>query len=188
MLGSQRFKMFSYNSNTKILSGIEIPPFYHQNMTIGQVICHYLQREPGKIVQSCYDDGVDLTASEMAKLASRIAKNLEREGFKFGDVVGLVVKNTTYVAPVVLGCLLLGCPISTLDPTFEVAEVFNIFNQTHPKVVFCDHDNFETVTEALKRCDNQSEIVTIDKKLPGEWAFRNLNFYEFLICRCSFRH
>lgn len=150
-----------------MLSGPEIPPFYHQNVTIGQVIMHYLQREPSKIVQACFDDGVELSGAEMAKLATRIAGNLKREGLQLGDVIGLVVKNTTYVAPVVLGCFLVGCPVSTMDPTFDVAEVVNIFKQTKPKLVFCDHDNWRVVIEALKQCDNKSEALTVDEKLIG---------------------
>lgn len=161
-------KMFSFDQQTKVLSGVVIPPFYHPHVTVGQVIVNYLQREPSKVVQTCYDDGVELTAGEMVKLSLRIAKNLTRESFKLGDVIGLVVKNTTYVAPVVLGCLLVGCPISTLDPTFDVKEVANIFKQTKPKLVLCDHDNLEIVTKALHQCDNESEILTIDEKIEGK--------------------
>lgn len=161
-------KMFSYDNKAKILSGMNVLPFFHPNVTIGQVIMHYLQREPSKIVQSCYDDGVDLTAGEMAKLASRISGTLTKEGFKFGDVIGLVAKNTTYVAPVVLGCFLVGCPVSTLDPTFDSNEVANIFRQTRPKLVFCDHDNYDVVVEALNNCNNGSEAVTVDESLPGK--------------------
>jgi 4-coumarate--CoA ligase len=165
--------MFSFDSQSKVLSGIPIPPFFHPNVTIGQVIMHYLQREPAKVVQACYDDGVELTAGEMAKLASRIAKNLSSEGFKVGEVVGLVAKNTTYVAPVVLGCMLVGCPVSTLDPTFDSNEVANIFKQTKPKLVFCDHDNFETVTEALQDCGNECEVITVDEILPGSLSIES---------------
>jgi 4-coumarate--CoA ligase len=165
--------MFSFDKEAKVLSGIKIPPFFHPSVGIGQVIFHYLQRDPTRIVQSCYDDGVELSAGEMAKLASRLAKNLQRENLELGDVIGLAVKNTTYAAPVVLGCMLLGCPISTLDPTFDVSEIENIFKQTNPKLVFCDHDNFSIVTEALKRCENNCEIVTIDDKIEGNLSFFN---------------
>ena len=161
--------MFSYDSSSKVLSGMKLPSFYHPSVGIGQVIYHYLQRDPSKIVQSCYDDGVDLSAGEMSKLATRLAKNLLREKLEIGNVVGLVAKNTTYVAPVMLSCLFIGCPISTLDPTFDVVEIANIFKQTKPKLVFCDHDNFDAVAEALKRCENSSEIVTVDKKTAGEF-------------------
>lgn len=161
-------KMFTFDKETKVLSGIKVPAFYHPSVSIGQVIFHYLQRDPSRIVQSCYDDGVELSAGEMSKLASRLAKNLQRENLQIGNVVGLAVKNTTYVAPVVLGCMLLGCPISTLDPSFDIPEIVNIFKQTKPKLVFCDHDNLDVVTEALKRCENDSEVLTVDKKIPGK--------------------
>lgn len=160
--------MFSYDSKTKVLSGYKIPPFYHPSVGIGQVIYHYLQRDPSKVVQACYDDGVELTAGELCKLATRVAKNLLRDNLEIGNVVGLVAKNTTYVAPIVLGCLFIGCPVSTLDPTFDVNEIVNIFKQTKPKLVFCDHDNIEIVAEALRRCENSSEIITVDEKLEGE--------------------
>lgn len=160
--------MFSYDQQTKVLKGVEIAPFYHPNTTIGQVIMNFLQREPSKVVQACYDDGVELTAGEMAKFGLKIAKNLTKEGMKLGDVIGMVVKNTTYVAPTVLGCLLVGCPISTLDPTFDVVEICNIFKQTKPKLVFCDQDNYENVVESLKRCGNESQVLTIDEKVEGE--------------------
>lgn len=161
--------MFSYDSKAKVLSGYKIPPFYHPSVSIGQVIYHYLQRDPNKIVQSCYDDGVDLTAGEMSKLASRLAKNLLKEGLEIGNVVGLVAKNTTYATPVLLSCMFIGCPVSTLDPTFDVSEIVNIFKQTKPKLVFCDHDNIDVVSEGLRRCENNTKIVTVDEKVEGDF-------------------
>lgn len=161
------YKMFSYNKEKKVLSGPEIPQFYERNVSLGQVILHYLQRDPTKIVQTCFDDGVELSGEEMAKLATRIAGNLKHEGMQLGDVIGLVAKNTTYVAPAFLACCFIGCPVSTVDPTFDVSEVANIFRQSKPKMVFCDHDNWRSVTEALQQCNNKSETLTVDEKLIG---------------------
>lgn len=184
--------MFAYDSETNILSGRDVQPFYHPHVTLGQTIMHYLQREPSKVVQTCYDDGVELTAGEMAKLALRIAKNLAKAGYRLGDIVGLVSKNTTYVAPVILGCLLVGCPISTLDPSFDVGEIANIFKQTKPKLVFCDHDNLDQVAEALKRCALDSERITVDEKVEGLFRHGEGMFvgcaHEFFIYRCSSCH
>jgi 4-coumarate--CoA ligase len=159
--------MFSFDSETKVLSGIQLEPFYHHHLTAGQFLLHYLQREPTKVIQVCYDDGVEMMAGEIAKLGLRVAKNLTKEGFKQGDVIGLVVKNTTYVAPLVLACLLIGTPVSTLDPTFDDKEIANIFRQTRPKLVFCDHDNWDMVVDALNQCDSEAEILTIDEKMTG---------------------
>lgn len=166
--------MFSFDPQSRVLSGFPIPPFFSENVTIGQVIMHYLQREPTKVVQVSYDDGVELTAAEMAKLSSRIAKNLTSEGFKVGEVIGMVAKNTTYVTPIVLGCMLVGCPISTLDPTFDSSEVMNIFKQTQPKLVFCDHDNFDVVSQALMDCGNECEVITIDEILSGSLSIGSI--------------
>lgn len=158
-----------YNRDTKILSGAQIEPFYYPFVSAGQMVLHYLQRDPSKIVQVNYDDGVELSAGELAKLGLRIAKNLSSmEGLKQGDVIGLVVKNTSYVAPLILGSLLIGSPCNTLDPTFEENEIAQIFHQTTPKIIFCDHDNWEVVVEALKRCKNTSEVWSIDEKMAGD--------------------
>lgn len=160
-------KMFSYDSESKILSGYQVFPFFHQNVGVGQIIHHYLQKEPNRIVQVCYDDGVELTAGEMLKLSSRIAKSLLKLELKFGDVVGLVVKNTTYVTPVVLACLLVGTPCSTLDPTFDANEIANIFEQTKPKLVFCDADNYDRVADSLNSCGNECQVITVDESVEG---------------------
>lgn len=65
-----------------------------------------------------------------------------------------------------------------MDPTFDVSEVSNIFRQTHPKLVFCDSDNVEVVTESLKRCDLDSEAITVDEKFEG---FRHaIELFELL--------
>ena len=158
-----------YNRESKILSGSQIEPFYHPTVSAGQMVLHYLQRDPSKIIQANYDDGVELTAGELAKLGLRVAKNLSfMEGLKQGDVIGLVVKNTTYVAPLILGSLLIGSPCNTLDPSFEENEIAQIFQQTMPKMIFCDHDNWEVVIEALKRCESSSEVWNKKKKIAGD--------------------
>lgn len=159
--------MFHYNRESKILSGVQLEPFFHQNLNCGQIALHYLQREPNKIVQINYDDGVELSAGEMAKLGLRIAKNLLNEGLTLNDVIGLVAKNSTYVAPLVLGSLLTGTPCNTLDPSFDEREISHIFKQTNPKIIFCDCDNWEVVIEALKRCESRAEVWTVDKKIAG---------------------
>lgn len=165
----------SFDPKTKILSAAYSPPLYHQNVSIGQLAMHYLLRDSSKVVQVCFDDGVELTAGEMAKLGSRIAHNLFKAGLDLGDVIGMVAKNSTYVTPIVLGCFLNGCPVSTVDPTFEINEIANMFKQTKPKLVFCDHENWRTVVEALRLCGNASKAVTVDEKLLGvtkcSWIF-----------------
>lgn len=172
--------MFHFNRETKVLSGIQVEPFYHQNVTAGQLALHYLQRDPKKIIQVNYDDGVEMSAGEMSKLSLRIAKNLLMEGLNFKDVIGVVAKNSTYVAPLILASLLIGTPCNTLDPTFDEREISHIFKQTNPKIVFCDHDNWDVVIEAMKRCESEVEVWTVDEKIAGKFLkflrLRKLNF------------
>lgn len=56
-----------------------------------------------------------MTCGEIAKLTENFAKNMIKQGFTEGDVVGIVGRNSPYVAPVIFGCPTIGLPISPVD-------------------------------------------------------------------------
>lgn len=154
----------SYDRDTKVLSGTEAASIYDEDETLGQFLLRNLRKNPSQIVQTNHDDGAQITAGEMAAFGCRIAKSLSKE-LKFGDVVGLTASNTNYVAPLALGCFLSGMSVSTTDTSFDSKEIAHIFGQTKPKMVFCDHDKFHDVIEALKLCNIECEVTTIDRKV-----------------------
>lgn len=156
----------SFNETTKVLSGEIVPPFYHPNLTIGRFCLHYLQRDPFRVIQTNHDDGMTITAGEMATMGQKIAINLSKD-FKVGDVVGFVGKNTKFAAPLVLGCFLAGTPFSPVDQSYSYKEMSHIFNLTKPKIVFCDEEFIDETRKALENTNNQCEIVSIDKKVEG---------------------
>lgn len=173
----------SYDHNTKILSGIEAPPLYHPNLTLGEFFLHYLHRDSTRIVQTNHDDGVEMSAGEMAQLGCRIASSLLNQ-LETGDVIGIVCKNTTYVAPLVLGGILAGTPISAVDPVFSSKEIAHVFDLTKPKMVFCDVDNLGKLNESLRQCGIDCKVLTVDEKITGsnhlldltETSDKNLQF------------
>lgn len=152
----------SYDYRTNILSGASVPQLFHSNASVGQVIIHYLLRDASRIIQTNFDDGVELSAGKIAKLGSITAANLSTL-IKVGDVVGFVVSNTTYVSPLILGCFIAGNPVSPCDPTYDSKEIAHIYKQTKPKLVFCDHDNYSEVQKALASCGIECEVWTVDE-------------------------
>lgn len=66
----------SYDYRTNILSGASVPQLFHSNTSVGQVIIHYLLRDASRIIQTNFDDGVELSAGKIAKLGSIAAANL----------------------------------------------------------------------------------------------------------------
>ncbi|XP_037041229.1 4-coumarate--CoA ligase 1-like [Bradysia coprophila] len=153
----------SYDRNTKILSGIEVPPLYHPNITLGEFLLHYLYRDSTRVIQTNHDDGVQITAGEMAKLGCQIAGGLLNH-IKIGDVLGIVCKNTSYVTPLVLGGFLAGTPVSTVDPTYRAKEIAHVFSLTKPKIVFCDKANLSEVKEGLRQCEVVCKVLTVDER------------------------
>lgn len=156
----------SYDRTTKILSGIETLSIYHPNLTLGEFLLHYLHRDSDRIVQTNHDDGVTMSAGEIARLGCQIAAGLLNH-IKVGDVIGIVCKNTSYVAPLVLGGILAGTPVSTVDPIYGSKEISHIFNLTKPNIVFCDGDNISEVKEGLRQCKIDCKVLTVDERIAG---------------------
>ena len=163
----------SFDRDTKVLSGIKTTPFYHPNLSIGEFLLHYLRRDPQRIIQTNHDDNKKMSGGEIANLGCIIAENLLKR-LKGGDVVGIMNKNTTLLAPLVLGCLFAGMPVSTSDPTYSSKEIAHIFKQTKPKIVFCDHDNWNSVVEALTMCEITFDVMTVDENLPNVRSLSDL--------------
>lgn len=151
----------SFNAETKIIGGPKYPLLFHPNASVGQVILHWLERSPNQVSQICHDDGKTLTCDELRTLSIRVALNLKEAGMKAGDVVGLVAKNSTNVVPIIIGCFLLGCPISSLDPEFVLKEVDHVLRHVKPKLIFCDHNAVSRMHEILAEHQIDSKIVSL---------------------------
>uniref|UniRef100_A0A6P4E2E9 4-coumarate--CoA ligase 1 n=1 Tax=Drosophila rhopaloa TaxID=1041015 RepID=A0A6P4E2E9_DRORH len=54
------------------------------------------------------------------------------------DVVGIAGTNTTYLMPVVLGCLLNGTPFHAVSPWHDEDTMKHLFSITRPRIIFCD--------------------------------------------------
>ncbi|CAG9808252.1 unnamed protein product [Chironomus riparius] len=171
--------MANYDPIKRILSGKRMPQIYEKFASVGQVVLHVLHKNPQKIFQVNDDDGIELTGSQIANMMINIARNMYKTGLRSGDVAGLCASNTTYIAPVILACLLLRLPINPIDKFFDVNQIVNTFGKTKPKIVFCDHDNVGNVMVALETMRSDAFIVTLTSRIG-----RLINIYDlFVECR-----
>ena len=150
-----------------IWNGPERPEIYHPQLPLGQLLLYCLEKTPLKVTQVCADSGVELTCDQMLKLMTNVAHNLMNLGIQTEDVVGIVAKNTTNLAPAVFGCILVGAKINPLDPSFIAQDIIQMYQQTKPKLVFCDHDNVERVQSAINTMKSNAKIILLTNKLPG---------------------
>lgn len=160
--------MAQYDSTTKILTSERLPQIYDPNISVGQVILNVMFRTPNKVIQISDDDGIEVTCSQMATMMTNIAKNLHKIGMKSGDVAGILAANTTYLSPTIFACLLLRLPINPVEKSFTVNQIVNIYRETKPKVIFCDHDIIDKLMAALDVLGYEATIVILTEKINGK--------------------
>lgn len=90
------------------------------------------------LLQISDTEGTALTNGEAITFAIRIAQHLKALGLKQDDVVGIAGTNTTYLMPVVLGCLLNGTPFHAVSPWHDEETMKHLFSITRPRIIFCD--------------------------------------------------
>jgi 4-coumarate--CoA ligase len=159
--------MAHYDSMTRILHGQKLPQVYSPNISVGQVILKKLYKTPDKVSQVCDDDGTELTCSDMATYMTNIAKHLSKLGFRSGDIAGLLATNSTYTAPTIFACSLIRMPLNPIDKSFSVNQIVQIYRQTQPKVVFCDHDAIDRLMAALGILESEATIIILTERIRG---------------------
>lgn len=150
-----------FDFERKIVKGRRIPHLFHPNVSIGQILLDFLEKSPEKIAQVNHDDGSTLTCEELRQLSIRVCLNLTEKGVKPGDVVGLIAKSSTYVAPIMIGCFLLRCPVVTLDPAFIVSEIDHVLKYVKPKLIFSDYNVVDNMRNFLKAFHSDAEVVSL---------------------------
>lgn len=159
--------MATFDSETRVWEGLNIPyPFSH-NTSIGAEILKKLEQTPERILNICHDDETSMTCNETRLASIRIAQNLTGLGLQKGDVVGIMCCNSTFLPCVVYGCLMIGAPINPLDTGFKKDDIKHMFEQTQPKLVICDADVYETVKLSLNEMGSNAMIITMREPVNG---------------------
>lgn len=159
--------MASFDAEEKIFSGEKFPQIYHDEVPLGQVLLYNCLKYSDKVIHIYGDSGVKLTCGQMSDLMKRVAIRLQKFNLQFGDVVGFVAANSTFLAPAVFGCVLLGLPINPLSVTLEIEVIVKVCKQTKPKLVFCDVAQVAKMREVLQTLKFEARIVTLDGKVEA---------------------
>ena len=159
-----------YDKETKIWRGIQNTSMFNPKMGLGELIIESMNKTPNKITQISVENDAYITCKEQRLRSIRVAQNLEKLGYKRGDIVALVARNGEKMAPILFGCLLIGCPVNTLDPSFDKHDLAHMLNSTRPKLIFSDFECLQQVKDACKITDLFSEIVVLEKPV-GEHKF-----------------
>lgn len=166
--------MVYYDFQTKVLHGSEPTPIYNPHASLGSIILHHLNKFPENVMQVCADDEREMICGELAKLMTNFAKNMLKQNFKQGDVVGIVGRNSTFITPVIFGCFLIATPISPVDSRWNDFSI--TFELTEPKIIFCDHNVAHKIKNYVDKKEKKVEIVVMTDKVEG---FRHVSeFFE----------
>lgn len=167
----------TFDAKNKIWHGPQKNTFLNTNAGLGEIILAILARTPNKITQISDDNGVTFTCKELRDRSIRLAENLVKKGYKFGDVVATVSRNNLDISAVIFGCNIIGAPVNCLDPTFTVKELCDLMLLTKPKLVFCETFNLANVEKALQNAEICAEVILVGEHLNGH-KHVNLLFVE----------
>ena len=174
--------MSSFDSETKTWSGPKVPRD-GENLTFREEVLNCLTEKPEKVFQISDDEGTELTFDETKTLSIRVAQNLKRFGVGKGDVVAVLMNNSTYVAPIVFGSIFLGAPLNPLvyGKGVTIDWVKHVFNTTKPKVFIMEQgmDAVEVLSETVKSLGFECTIFLV--KPQSEIQFSDVHSYEELI-------
>lgn len=157
----------TFDAKNKIWKGPQNKCVFNTNAGLGEILLAVLARSPNKITQISDNNGVALTCKELRDRSVRLAENLVKKGYKFGDMIATISRNNHDVSAVIFGCNIIGAPINCLDPSFTVEELANLLNITRPKLVFCETFNLANVKTALEKVGVRAEIILVGDTLEG---------------------
>lgn len=168
----------SYNPCTKSWFGPKNIPLYSNRVSLGSIALYSLGLHPDNIIQVYADDGSEMSARELQQDIIAVASSLKGKfRIEKGDVIGIVAKNTKYLAAVVFAALTVGAPISPMDPSLSSEEIAHLFNLTRPKLIFCDGAVVERLRIGLCSIKMQdTPIVVID----GRGGDKDISILELL--------
>lgn len=159
--------MATYDPETKVWAGPKVPYEFAPDTSIGAELLKNLALTPDRVLHISHDEGMSMTCKETRITSIRVAQNLAKLGFKNGDVFGFICRNGINLPPIIYGSIIIGSPINPLDVGFKIDDIKHMFEQTKPKLVFCDADVFETTKSALTELGNDAMIVTVRGKIDG---------------------
>ncbi|KAH8284999.1 hypothetical protein KR054_003755 [Drosophila jambulina] len=175
----------SYNEKDNVWSGAKRNSIFNYDSSVGKIIFNNMKNWPKNVCQINDTDGVVVTFDQAITWAIRIAQIFKKKGLRNPDIIGLAVRNSTYVMPLGVACLLNGTPFHTINPVMDegwyiaikgylqtsykefstLATMIHVLSITKPKIIFCDGKEYEKVRAATKGWE--SEIFTVTDPVQG---------------------
>ncbi|XP_037717362.1 4-coumarate--CoA ligase 1-like [Drosophila subpulchrella] len=155
----------TYDARERVWSGAQRVATYTDETSLGKIIFNIMKNWPKNVCQINDSDGVELTFEQAITWAVRIAQILKKNGLKHPDVIGITARNSTYVTPVAVACLLNGTPFHAVNPVSDEATLAHVFSITKPTVIFSDGLEYEKVRSATKGWEPQ--IFTVTDPIEG---------------------
>lgn len=157
----------TYNPEKKVWSGSKYETIYDANIGLGHLILTVLKKTPEMVTQISADTDIEITCHEMRMRTIKMASYLHEKGYKQGDVVGFIAKNSENLAPVVFACFALGLPVHVLSSMMNEHDIISMYSKTKPKIIFCDVDFVNTLQTAVNKMFLSPVINTLINKLDG---------------------
>lgn len=100
---------------------------------------------PEKTLEHHYESGVKLTASEILEKSKLCAQNLQKHGLQQGDIMIIFSQVNEDITPLIIGCLLIGVIVSSIDSDFGTNDTSHALNILQPKAIFYDEKFFPKI-------------------------------------------
>lgn len=158
--------MSEFDPVEKLWHGPKAPINIPTDVNLGDEILRILSKSPESIMVISHEENYSMSRGEARELIIKVAENLINLNIKPGDFVGLICKNSKYVPVLFYAAIVVGAPVIPLDVSIDKEEMKKMLHLTNPKIIFCDHDAYETTKEVLFELNNEAPIITLLERIP----------------------
>ncbi|XP_016978321.1 luciferin 4-monooxygenase-like [Drosophila rhopaloa] len=171
-----------YDAVDKIWSSEKEKSQFGEDLSIGEIIFQEMVRHPKSVAQVSDSEKTILLREDLLNNAIRIATFMRNLDLTQRDIVGIIARNTTHISAVAYACFFNGIALHSLNPAYLTEIIEKLFQNTKPRIIFCDGDEYEKVRAATAKLD--VKIVTMRNhpkgaisiqevlKTPAEEGFR----------------
>lgn len=135
---------------------------YNENDSIGQILFDALScTNKSYVIQINATDRTEFTNNQVLSMSSNIALEMQSMGIEQSDVIGIMAFETSYIMPVCFAAFFIGTPFQCIEASLDKESVFNLWNITKPKLVFCDNAVYDIVKEVSHQLNLNCAIITL---------------------------
>lgn len=113
------------------------------------------------VIQINDDTGEQLTFEQLRLMTIRAAQNLQMRGYNSNHMIGINSGNVSFLTPIVLASICIGCPINPLYSEW-CPDILDMFEKTQPKLVFCEIELYELTRECLIDLGIDAKMFTLN--------------------------